>query len=170
MKRISNLFEIQSFCNNNESDNARNYGNLRKKYLNDKLESYMAHWRSPEIYWLKLNMHIMAYKRENKSYETWAWNSARSSIIKREKQKVETCYTAFNEDLIINYGSLEIQFVSVSKRTSIIVKRLFDQIIGFWLYFKNIEFSNYIPATILSSKFFFHQSKIVIRNFFKNEN
>lgn len=52
-------------------------------------------------------------------------------LIKREKQKVETCYTAFNEDLIINYGSLEIQFVSVSKRTSIIVKRLFDQIIGF---------------------------------------
>ena len=116
---------------------------LRKKYLNDKFESYMAHWRSPEFYWLKLNMHIMAYKGENKSYETWARNSARSNIIKREKQKVETRCTAFNEDLIINYGSLEIQFVPVSKRTSIIVKRLFDQIIGFWLYFKNIEFSNY---------------------------
>ena len=76
-------------------------------------------------------MHIMAYTGENKSYETWARNSARSNIIKREKQKVETRCTAFNEDLIINYGSLEIQFVSVSKRTSIIVKRLFDQIIGF---------------------------------------
>lgn len=76
-------------------------------------------------------MHIMAHKGENKSYETWARNSARSSIIKREKQKVQTRCTAFNEDLIINYSSLEIRFVSVSKRTSIIVKRLFDQIIGF---------------------------------------
>lgn len=44
LKRIFNLYEIQSFCNNNvwnESDNTRNYGNLRKKYLNDKLESYI---------------------------------------------------------------------------------------------------------------------------------
>lgn len=32
---VTIMFEID------ESDNTRNYGNLRKKYLNDKLESYI---------------------------------------------------------------------------------------------------------------------------------